>query len=158
MSSYRQYTNDNVVASKLVTVQCLLQLRVGETVDFACLDRNVWDSLSPAKEVPIADYFKKNGLRMSYTRLNDEDLQCTATLTIGRRVLWKDVKWEPHLYVVPNNYWYPLMDGAIPSNGRFLWEGLKPWCEFHPDTLVGYRGPFVLWSDLKNLPPVVGSS
>ena len=42
--------------------------------------------------------------------------------------------------------WYPLSEGYLHKGKK------KHWSEFSKNTAVGYRGPLILWSDLKKLP------
>ena len=71
----------------------------------------------------------------------------------------KDNKpWSLHIEY-KKNYWYPLDDkGFLPSksvnSGFKLLNKKKHWSEFNNSTPLGWRGPMLLWKDLKNLPKI----
>jgi hypothetical protein len=52
--------------------------------------------------------------------------------------------------------WYPLFDGYLQDEdvqtGNKLLGKKKHWTEFKKNTHVGFRGPMILWKDLKKLP------
>jgi hypothetical protein len=54
------------------------------------------------------------------------------------------------------NKWSTLFDGNLHSKGNT--HSPKHWSKFNPSTPVGYRGPMILWSDLKKLPKIYYTS
>tara|TARA_B100002019_G_scaffold261224_1_gene247833 strand:+ start:16 stop:855 length:840 start_codon:yes stop_codon:yes gene_type:complete len=52
--------------------------------------------------------------------------------------------------------WYPLFDGYLPDKdvqtGNKLLGKKKHWTEFKKNSHIGFRGPMILWDDLKKLP------
>ena len=56
--------------------------------------------------------------------------------------------------------WYPLKDGYLPARdpqglGKFPWNRPQHWTAFPPTTRAGWRGHFVLWSRLKEMPNII---
>lgn len=54
------------------------------------------------------------------------------------------------------DHWYPLIDGSLPARDtqrRTKLLGKKThWTKFSKNTHLGWRGPMVMWNDLKKLP------
>jgi len=55
--------------------------------------------------------------------------------------------------------WYPLINGKIPAKdeqGIMKFPNKKPksWTEYPETTHVGWRGPMILWSDVKKMPGI----
>jgi hypothetical protein len=56
------------------------------------------------------------------------------------------------------NNWFPLINGILPAEDEQGFSELlgveKSWSEFPKNTHIGWRGPFILWDDLKKLDKV----
>ena len=56
------------------------------------------------------------------------------------------------------DFWYPLQNGYLPAKDpqrAFKLLGKKThWTKFNKKTHVGFRGPIMLWSDLKKMPKI----
>ena len=56
------------------------------------------------------------------------------------------------------NNWYPLINGTLPAEDEQGFSQLlgieKNWSEFPKKTHIGWRGPIILWNDLKHLDKV----
>lgn len=54
--------------------------------------------------------------------------------------------------------WYPFSNGYLPakdSQDRLKLLGKKThWTKFNKNTHIGFRGPIMLWSDLKKMPKI----
>ena len=75
---------------------------------------------------------------------------------------WQNNNEEPYNFEFEIEYkknnWYPLTNGILPAEDEQGFSELlgedKSWSEFPKSTHIGWRGPMILWDDLKKLKKV----
>jgi len=139
----------------------ITKLQPGDKMDVLVLDRNVWDiALNKKINKPGVSYnseifFQQN----SGTYVHNKDLS-------GKMVFcWDDDEDEDENNFNHNfefdieykpNKWYPLKNGVLPDKDpsgfcEFPWQTEQHWTNFPVDTKIGYRGPMIPWSKLKEM-------
>lgn len=131
-----------------LTIGDVKNFKCGDKEKFLCIDRNFYEFLYKNKgkrEMSPADFFS-NCYILKYTHINSVN-------GIG---LWNFSPIERH-FIFEINYkkscWYPLNSHGTLPNKDF--EGCKlSWNEYSDNTLLGWRGPMLRWSDVINGPNI----
>lgn len=140
-------------------------MKPGQQVCAICLDRNVLDiafAHNPERRaVDASHFFRKNivtytNYRAPFGFLNDEG---TETRANGQQLFVFEVQLDSSSpydwYPLSSNGTLPVHDPQmLPRRKVRLHGGRRPkkWAEFAPTTLVGWRGPMLPLSRLKDLP------
>ena len=135
-----------------LTVKDVKSFKNGERYELLFLDRNWQDvndhetderyqGVSFRPEV----YFKQN----KHKYIHDKDNQGTALWSWGSEEFEFEIEWK-------RDHWYPLVNGILRGHEQdpnFTFENQKGkhYTEFSDNTLLGWRGPIMLWEKLKNL-------
>jgi hypothetical protein len=145
----------NLASQKFaLKISDIINLKHGEQLEVLILDRNVWDiTLNPQTNIPNVNHDPETFFRYNRgTYVHNKDLSGELTMH------WKDKdstdKFEFHLEYMPGK-WYPLNNGVMPGEEQGLpWTEEQHWTKFPQTTKVGYRGPMILWSKLKEMPKI----
>jgi hypothetical protein len=148
MQQYRKYW---------ITIKDIEKLKPNKKIKLLVLDRNVWDDKNKFKKGKLykpenffvdnsAVYFKNN----------------MASLNGKIKHQWQNNNEEPYNFEFEIEYkknnWYPLTNGILPAEDEQGFSELlgedKSWSEFSKNTHIGWRGPMILWDDLKKLKKV----
>jgi len=132
---------------KYLTIYDIQTLNDKDTIKLLCIDRNFYDLIGDETLAP--ELFFKDNYKMNYTHkdyLNgtiyfDDDDDVNTGTPFEFHVNW-------------NNRWYPLHEGKLSMEGQsFLGEEAPVEIENYPaDTLIGWRGPVLLWEDVVSSP------
>lgn len=157
-SEWREY-----VKSKCLTIGDVTALKPGERIKVITMDRNEWE-ISEANNKPdtlysvwdffrrkVSVYIHKQDLmgEIAWDFENeDEDLDDYHKFTADR-------EFEFDINYRGNNY-YPLTNGRLPNVDEqgfadFGDAAGKHYLEFPPNTLIGWRGPMMIWERLSEL-------
>ncbi len=138
------------------TIQSIMDIPIGETRHFLCLDRNVLDLAGDAlneyqqgDEATPSNVFGGN-YHIKFTKTG-EGITGKHYIVYNVDELEKsnDLKDEQTDFDVEyaNNCWYPMEDGFLPSNDSqgvcFLFGTKRKWDSFLPTTRLGWRGPMI---------------
>lgn len=155
---YQCYTRWEEVDTRPVhaTIQTILDIPVGESRAFLCLDRNVLDvaednikaAHSLGLDIVPTSVFTKN----YYIKFTKTGPGITGTYTTAYSLDTVDNPEDDtpdtdlDIEYAPDN-WYPMTDGVLPAVDEqcmFPLLGVDtPWTKFSPDTRVGWRGPMI---------------
>lgn len=157
-SEWRAY-----VKNKCLTIADVTALKPGDRLRVITMDRNEWE-VSEAQNKSdvlhsVQDFFRRK-----------------VSVYIHNHDLMGDIAWDfenenkdldDYYSFTPSrefefdiNYrginWYPLTDGRLPDAdpqgfANFGELAGKHYSEFPPDTLIGWRGPMMLWERLSEL-------
>lgn len=134
-----------------LTVKYLKTLNAGDTLDVAIFDRNmedgkIWSSLQPKELYDVVDFFSDTRRKVTFSGDHSWDI----LFNFGNKR--ESIEHELHIDMTDLYHddiehdsagcvWHPVdCDGRI---GNVYWKDL-------PDnTRVGWRGPAMLWKDLK---------
>lgn len=130
---------------KYLTIDDIQNLNGMDTVKLLNIDRNFYDLIGDGTLAP--ELFFKDSYKMNYT--HKEHLNGT--------VYFDDLDDAPspfEFHVNWNSKWYPLCEGKLSLEGQsFLGVDAPVELESYPtDTLVGWRGPVLLWGDVVSCP------
>lgn len=158
-----------------LTIKDILSLKPGDVFKVLCMDRNVWDGALNdeirGKSCTPMEFFKDNWA----IYIHEENLKGKALIFAFEcegniddvdidKMSINDLcqpNFEFHLEYKPY-CWYPLKEGYLPEIDpqglcNFPWtDGQKyHWTSFPDSTRVGWRGQFILWSKLKDMPNII---
>ena len=135
-----------------LTIRDVLKMKKGQKTKFLVLDRNISDSTYdlPDNKVMAPSTFFKTCWAV-YT--HDHDMHGTI------KYEFQSKNEDPWPFNFEINYkdesWYPLDDTGTLSRGIGRVFGIKKsYKKFDKKTRVGYRGPMISWSKLKDLPKI----
>jgi hypothetical protein len=137
------------VISNWLTIEKVLAMKPNKKVKVLLLDRNLLDTVESSKRKK--ELVKGNDYKPSYyfkdsfayiKRKNEIDLSMEILYSFENE--YRDFEFEIE-YI--NNNWFPL------ENGLNI-EDEKQWKDYPTYKHIGWRGPMILWKDLKNLPMV----
>jgi len=146
---------EKLVYANAITIETISKLKKGDTLDLLVFDRNVcdiaFDNNEEGKAVNPQEFFREN--KMVYT--HDANLKGIMSWPYG--IYNKEFEIE---YI--EDRWFPLINGCLPPTDPKSYNNPqgsthtvpKPWQEFPVTTRVGWRGPMVIFSKLKDLPKV----
>jgi hypothetical protein len=138
---------------KWLTIQQVKELPLNKKIKLLLLDRNIYDNKDHIKEAKLYSptfFFKKN--YAWYWKTDNNNL-------IGKiKYEWQKETDEPYDFEFHIEYkedkWYPLTNGILPKNDEqkivTLLNKDIPIKDFSPDTHIGYRGPIIIWKEIKN--------
>jgi hypothetical protein len=134
------------MADKYVTIADILDLKLGQTVKFLCIDRNFGDSFNGDMdaEPKSLDCFEYNNILLYKY---DKDL-----LGLGRFEN-EDVEIDGYCeFPFDLNYrdgcWFPLDNkGFLPEHLADETDSLD-YREYPKTTRIGFRGPMIKWTDV----------
>ena len=164
-SAQKMYEFVNVFSrGKHLTIKDVTQLGIGETLDVVIWDRNfeeywIWDNAESGKNYDAEEFFKHNRNQITYKGNMEWDIHFSFVETIEHPVHLDTTGVET------NWTWVAIgTDGKIHITKEILNKEEKipshwkpkhiHWSEFPEDTRVGWRGPMMLWKDLKDAPRV----
>mmetsp|Transcript_19884 Transcript_19884/g.35477 ORF Transcript_19884/g.35477 Transcript_19884/m.35477 type:complete len:288 (-) Transcript_19884:144-1007(-) len=146
---------------KYLKVSDILKMKAGETIEVVSFDRN-WGDVAldedrnpPGVPTDPKHFFREN--KATYTH-SGADLRGTVKWTWDPE---KDYDFEFDLEY-KSKCWYPLKNSCFPTvtltMSRFSpeHEG-RHYSTYPPSTHVGWRGPWMPWSALADLPKVTWS-
>ena len=140
----------NIMKHKYITIKDIEKLNEGECIKLLAIDRNFYDlidnnedGVSTPPEIFLQDnyifeYTHNNGLNGTIRWIKEERID------------------NFNFHINYNNYdWYPLNnEGKLPEDdpqGLFSFKDIKKnYREYPKDTLIGWRGPMLLWEDVIN--------
>jgi hypothetical protein len=140
----------------------VMKMKKGDTMKFLMLDRNFSD-------ITFDDKKNKQGVSFSPSRFfrdqwaiytHNKDMQGTLKFSWQEKMQGKrrdPIPFEFHVNYATNN-WYPFQNGYLPAKsadfgGKLLGKKTH-YTQFSPSTPIGWRGPMIPWSKLKNLQKV----
>ena len=136
------------VRDKWITSGDIGKLKTGDTIKVLVMDRNLYD---------IVLSVNKPSILHTATYVHDTGLHGKITFHFGDDDDIVHDKFEFHV-LFNDSCWYPLRNGVLPAADE---QGLFPlmgrevrWDEFPLDTPVGWRGPMILWEDVKTMPDI----
>jgi len=136
------------------TICDIKYLPINKKIKIIMLDRNVYDNKDKMKKGSLytpSYFFKLN--TATYWKTNNDTLEGKI------KYKWQKEEEDPldfsfHIEYKKNN-WYPMTDGFLPEkDNQYMFKLLnkkKHWRDFPVSTHIGFRGPVILWSDLKFL-------
>lgn len=133
---------------KYITIKDIEKLNKGECIKLLAIDRNFYDLIDNNEdgiETPPEIFLQDNYI-FEYTHNNG----------LNGMIRWiKEEKINNFNFDINyNNYdWYPLNnEGELPEDdpqGLFSFKDIKKnYREYPKDTLIGWRGPMLLWKDI----------
>lgn len=167
-------------------IKDVLTLKPDQQLKVLCMDRNVWDgalcSENRGKPMGPENFFKNNWA----IYVHEENLQGKCLLfqfelnnktnidnPLDINSILQEKICQPNFEFhieYKKHYWYPLTKGYLPSKdpqGIFVLSDdpnttsvpnqKKHWTSFPVTTNVGYRGYFVPWEKIKELPKIMWS-
>lgn len=155
---------DQLSYAYALTIKDIINLKPGQQIKVVMMDRNVWDCLTDCIK---GKSYKPNELLSDNWAIyiHEEGLR-------GKLVFWFNCKndeeqinvdqpnFEFHIEYTKGS-WYPLKEeylpGADPQGfSKFPWDDNQKqhWTSFPETTCVGWRGHFVLWSKLDQMPNI----
>lgn len=155
----RVYSKD-----KHLTLGDVKQMSPGVTIDVVIWDRNyeeywIWDNAEDKKEYDPEEFFEQNRHQITYLGNMKWDIKFPFGETIAHPIhldtsslqtnwRWVAVEEDGFIHITTE----VVNEGEeIPSH----WEPKHMhWSEFPDTTIVGWRGPIMLWDNLKNMPQV----
>jgi len=140
-----------------LTIDQVKDLPLGKKIKLLLLDRNIYDDKDHIKEAKVYSptfFFKKNFAW--YWKTDNSNLK--GKIKYG----WQQKKEEPYDFEFDIEYkednWYPLENGILPANDKqkiyTLLSTDKHITKFSTNTHVGYRGPIIIWKEIKYLDKV----
>jgi hypothetical protein len=165
-----------------LTIEDILNLKAGEQIKVLSMDRNVWDIALKdeirGKACTPKEFFKHNwaiyihekdlhGKCVFEFEHSNNDTEQIDVNTFDLNAICQP-NFEFHIEY-KHHCWYPLENGYLPafdSQGlsHFPWEvkppaGTEPqkqhWSMFPKTTRVGWRGCFIPWSKLDEMPNII---
>lgn len=134
-----------------LTIKDIERLKNGDKLVVLPLHRNVLD-------IPFDTHKKNTSYRPERVFKSEKDTYVYhGDLNVISKV-YNDKDTEPWGLDVEykKDYFYPLIDGYLPAKDPQKLSKLlgkkTHWTKFPKKTHVGWRGPMILWSDLKKLP------
>jgi hypothetical protein len=158
-SEWRAYVKD-----KCLTIADVLALKPGERIKVITMDRNEWECSERANKPDVLhdvhDFFRQ---KVSvYIHKHDLVGEIAWDFVISHKNMDDYYSFEPDReFEFDINYrgsnWYPLTNGRLPPAdpqglAQFGDAAGKHYSEFPPTTLIGWRGPMMLWERLAELP------
>lgn len=137
-----------------LTINDIKKLKVNKKIKLLVLDRNVYD---------CKDKFKRGTLYKPEKFFVDNSAiywKNTIVNLEGKiKHKWQDTDDEPYDFEFEIEYkknnWYPLKNGILPATDEQGFSDLlgedKSWIDFPKNTHIGWRGPMILWENLKKL-------
>lgn len=138
---------------KWLTIQQVKELPLNKKIKLLLLDRNIYDNKDHIKEAKLYTptfFFKKN--IAWYWKTDNNNL-------MGKiKYEWQKQTDEPYDFdfhvEYKENKWYPLKNGILPEKDEqhiiTLLDKETHITEFPLDTHIGYRGPIIIWKEIKN--------
>lgn len=144
----------NMYKNYWLTICDIKYLPINKKIKIIMLDRNVYDTTYKMKKGNLytPSYFFKLHTA-TYWKTNIDTLEGKI------KYKWQKQEEDPldfsfHIEYQQNN-WYPMTDGFLPEKDYqcifTLLHKKIHWRDFPLSTHVGFRGPMILWSDLKFL-------
>ena len=135
---------------KHLTINDLKKWKKGDIKDVLVLDRNfeeyfIWTELEENKDYDPKYFFKENKCRIEYNGGNTWKIHYPYG-----NIVCHDI--EIDVESLGSNYdWCPLEDGYVilERNGKKI-----HWKDLDGNIRVGWRGPMIFWSYIKNEPQV----
>lgn len=152
-----------------LTIKDIMQLEPGQRINVLSLDRNVFDIALReeirGKSLRPEEFFESNWA--VYIHAKDLTGKIIFEFQSGKYDMDYDfnlndmenfefeIEYDPE-----HKRWYPLKDGKLPASDpqqylSFPWKEEQDWTNFPDNTRVGFRGPMILWSKLKDMPNVI---
>ena len=125
-------------------IRDIKKMKKGQKIYVLGLDRNFPDALYDSKIIIGKVYKPENLFKVKkYTYIHDSGFK-------GNFDVIED--FEFHIEY-KKDHWFPLKDGKL-SKTDMREEGLstKKIMNFPPSTKIGFRGPMILWKNVKKLP------
>ena len=149
-----------------LTIQDIQKMKHNEKTEYLMLDRNVLDiayEINKKNKPYTPKYFFRQN-KMTYTHKNElegvfkqiyfnyvKDKKTKKIKKISDIIehdFWFEIEYK-------KEKWYPLYDGYLPAKDLQGFLELlgkkKHWTEFSNKTHIGWRGPFIKWTDLNKL-------
>jgi len=140
-----------------LTIKDVEKLKINKKTKLLVLDRNIFDN---------KDVFKKATLYKPENFFVNNSAVYWKTSIVGLNGKIKH-KWQNNTDEAFNfefeieykkNNWFPLINGILPAEDEQGFSELlgieKNWSDYPKNTHIGWRGPFILWDDLKHLDKV----
>lgn len=160
MSTLKWLKWHHFVTSKFsLEIYDINKLKSGDKLEVFILDKDFTLNSNKSKQLKLnknlmtkPEYFFRNN-RAIYT--HKSGLSGTLILHSENKVVTLN-EFEFHLECEPNQ-WHPLQKGFLSKyhhSGTDKIYNLQHWTSFSQSTRVGFEGPMILWSDLRNLPDI----
>jgi len=139
-----------------LTIKDIENLKVNKKIKLLVLDRNIYDCKDKfirGKLYKPENFFIENSA--IYWKNNVVNLD--GSIYYKWQNNQKPYEFEFEIEYKKNN-WYPLKNGILPATdeqgfSELLGEDMS-WSEFPKKTHIGWRGPMILWENLKKLEKV----
>lgn len=140
-----------------LTIKDIEKIKINKKIKLVVLDRNIYDN---------KDVFKKGTLyKPENFFINDSAVYWKTSIAgLDGKIKhkWQNNTDEPYNIgfdiEYKKNNWYPLINGILPAEDEQGFSQLlgveKSWSEFPKTTHIGWRGPIIIWDDLKHLDKV----
>ena len=144
------------IESKSLRIKDITELKAGTVLKLLVIDRNALER-GVRDNTPNTVYEPEEFFKTSFAMYkHDTDLK-GKILFGGDDGKFQDFEFD--LYLSEAQCWYPLKNQSIPAKdeqGYFDFNFGKPkyYSEFDKNTEVGWRGPMIMWEELKNMPRV----
>ena len=152
-----------------LTIKDVEKMKPDEKVDCLMLDRNVLDIAYELnkKNKPFRPevFFRKNKITYTHKQnLEGNFFEKNSSYIIDKKTkklkkINDDIIYDDWFQIeYKKEHWYPLINGYLPakdSQGFSKLLGKKMhWTKFSKNTHIGWRGPFIKWSNLSKLPNI----
>tara|TARA_B110000438_G_C15426835_1_gene484406 strand:+ start:100 stop:564 length:465 start_codon:yes stop_codon:yes gene_type:complete len=133
-----------LMKEKFLRIKDIKNLETGDQIKFLCIDRNFYDLIEHNMDkYTRPEVFFKHNYVMNYIHRKHLD----------GYMYFRNDNNDVHdfeFHVNWRNKWYPLENGYLSDEGRrFLGlDAPVTLDEYQSDTLVGWRGPVLLWKDV----------
>ena len=140
----------NIMKDKYITIKDIEKLNKGDCVKLLAIDRNFYDLIDNNEtgiEMP-PDIFLQDNYIFEYTHNNKLNGMIRWIKEENINNFNFDINYN-------NDYWYPLNnEGELPEEDPqrlFSLKNIKKnYKEYPEETLIGWRGPMLLWEDVIN--------
>jgi len=137
-----------------LTIKDIEKLKVNKKIKLLVLDRNVYDCKDKFKRGKLykpENFFKDNSAVFSKNTV--------VSLEGNIKYEWSEEPFSFEFEIeYKKNSWYPLKNGILPATDEQGFSELlgedKSWIDFPKNTHIGWRGPMILWENLKKIEKV----
>jgi hypothetical protein len=143
--------------NKWLTIKDVEDFPLNKKIKLLLLDRNIYDitdSFTQGKLYSPTTFFKK--CYAWYWKTNENNLSGKI------KYAWQKETDEPYNFnfdiEYKENSWFPLTNGILPAKDEqkmfTLLDTEKHITDFPLNMHLGYRGPIIIWKDIKKLDKV----
>ena len=140
----------NIMKHKYITIKDIEKLNKGDCIKLLAIDRNFYDLIDCNKDgvETTPEIFLQDNYIFEYTHNNG----LNGMIRWVKEEIINNFNFDINYN---NDYWYPLNnEGELPEEDTqrlFSLKNIKKnYKEYPEETLIGWRGPMLLWDDVIN--------